>query len=42
MWRDTDATWVPIRLVLIHLSEDFPVVPPRMAKRDELAWLYKK
>jgi hypothetical protein len=34
--------WVPIRIGLIHPSQDFPVVPPRMAKRDELVWLCRK
>jgi hypothetical protein len=41
-WRDTDTTWVPIRIGRIHNSQDFPVVPPCMAKRNELVWLYKK
>jgi hypothetical protein len=35
-WRDTDATWVPIVIGPIHPSQDFPVAPPCMAKRDEL------
>jgi hypothetical protein len=41
-WWDTGVTWVPIRIGPIHLSQDFPVVPPCMAKRDELVWLCKK
>jgi hypothetical protein len=34
--------WVPLRIGPIHPSQEFPVVPPRMAKRDELVWLYRK
>jgi hypothetical protein len=34
--------WVPSRLGPIHPSQDFPVVPPCIAKRDELVWLYRK
>jgi hypothetical protein len=33
--RDTDATWVPIRIGPIHSSKS-------MEKRDELVLLYKK
>jgi hypothetical protein len=40
-WRDADAMWVPIWIGPIHPSQDFPVVPPRIAKRDELVWLYR-
>jgi hypothetical protein len=31
--------WVPIGLGPIHPSHDFHVVPPHMAKLDELVWL---
>jgi hypothetical protein len=34
--------WVPFGLGLIHPSHDFHVIPPCIAKRDELVWLYKK
>jgi hypothetical protein len=29
----------PIGIGPTNPSQDFPVVPPRMAKRDELVWL---
>jgi hypothetical protein len=32
MWWDADAMWVPIWIGHIHPSQDFPVVPPRVAK----------
>jgi hypothetical protein len=41
-WWDADAAWVPIWMGPIHPSQDFPVVPPHMAKRDEPVWLYRK
>jgi hypothetical protein len=34
--------WVPFGLGPIHPSHDFHAVPPRIAKRDELVWLYRK
>jgi hypothetical protein len=34
--------WVPFGLGPIHPSHDFHKVPPRIAKRDELLWLYRK
>jgi hypothetical protein len=34
--------WVPFGIGPIHPSQDFLVVPPRIAKRDKLVWLYKK
>jgi hypothetical protein len=42
IWRDTDVMWVPIRIGPINPSKDFPVTPPRIAKRDELIWLCRK
>jgi hypothetical protein len=33
---------VPFGLGPIHPSHDFHAVPPRIAKRDELVWLYRK
>jgi hypothetical protein len=32
----------PIGIGLTSPSQDFPVVPPRMAKHDELVWLCMK
>jgi hypothetical protein len=34
--------WVPFGLGPIHPSRDFHAAPPRMEKRDELVWLYRK
>jgi hypothetical protein len=34
--------WVPFGLGPVHPSHDFHAVPPRIAKRDELVWLYEK
>jgi hypothetical protein len=34
--------WVPFGLGPFHPSHDFHVVPPRIAKHDELVWLYGK
>jgi hypothetical protein len=34
--------WVPFGLGPIHPLHDFHAAPSRIAKRDELVWLYKK
>jgi hypothetical protein len=34
--------WVPFGIGRIHPSHDFHAIPPRIAKRDELVWLYQK
>jgi hypothetical protein len=34
--------WVPFGLGPIHPSQNFLVVPPHIAKRNELVWLYRK
>jgi hypothetical protein len=34
--------WVPFGIGPIHPSHDFHAAPPRIAKHDELVWLYRK
>jgi hypothetical protein len=40
--EETQRDVAPIGIGPTSPSQDFPVVPPRMAKRDELVWLCEK